>query len=272
MQFHVLGPLAVVRNGAGLPLGSTKQQALLACLLLRANQPTPMADLVDALWGMAPPASAVKNVQLYVSRLRRTLGPGGEERIRTAHGGYSLAVGPGELDLDRCRALAAEAQLARRSGAPERARTLLREALGLWRGGPLPRLAGTVWLEGEIRSLEEMRLMLHEDYFQVLLDTGRHREAVPELKRMVIAHPMQERFRFQLMLALSRAGDRSAALAVYRSGYQLLVNTLGIEPCRELRNLHDSILADTAVTSPRPLRRAPGPLAAGAQRAVPVAL
>ncbi|WP_053693119.1 AfsR/SARP family transcriptional regulator [Streptomyces sp. WM6372] len=251
MEFTLLGPLTAVHEGTELGLGGNKQQMLLAYLLLHANRQVTVDEIVDVLWGDRPPASAVKNIHLYIGRLRRVFAavePG--RRLQTVGRGYLLAAEPEELDLARTRSLARDGRIARRADDPERAARLFREALGLWRGRPLAALAGSDALAGEVRCLEELWLMLHEDYFQARLDTGRHREILPELHRLVAAHPRQERFRFQLMLAFSRSGDRAAALGVYRSGYRLLVDDLGIEPCRELRELHDRILADTVTAHP----------------------
>ncbi len=257
MEFTVLGPLTMSQNSARLPLGSTKQQILLAYLLLHANRQVTVTEISDALWGAHPPVSAVKNIQLYVGRLRRTLASAEPEpRLQTVGKGYLLAADEDEIDLRRCQRLMRYGNAAWRAQDCERAGTMFAEALGLWQGRPLSALMGTVAMAAEIRCLEELRLLLSENYFEVLLEAGRHRELLPDLQRLVEAHPHHERLRLLLMLALSRSGDRLTALAVYRDGYRLLVKELGIEPCRELRELHDWILSDTV---PAPLPRRPGP-------------
>lgn len=252
MDFTLLGPLTAVHEGAELPFGSTKQQMLMAYLLLHANRQVPVAEIIDVLWGENPPASAVKNIHLYVGRLRRVLAaaePG--RRLHTVSKGYLLAVEAEELDLDRGRGLIQDGRRARDRAELAQAGALFLAALALWRGRPLAALSASAAISGEIRCLEELRLLVYEDYFQVLLETGQHREVVPDLQRLLGAHPQQERFRFQLMLAQSWSGDRPAALATYRSGYRLMVNEFGIEPSRELRELHDRILADTVAPHPR---------------------
>ncbi|MFK0297281.1 BTAD domain-containing putative transcriptional regulator [Streptomyces sp. NPDC090442] len=252
MKFTLLGPLTATHNGKRMPCGSTKQQILLSYLLLHANRQVTVAELIEALWGLHPPVSAVKNIQLYVGRLRRTLrSTESEQRLHTVGKGYLLSAGPDEIDLEHCHRLIQRGMLAWRASERDDAARLFAEALGLWQGRPLSALMGTASMAAEIRCLEELRLMLHENYIEVLLEAGRHREVVSDLQRLVEAHPHHERLRFQLMLALARAGDRLTALAAYRDGYHLLAKDLGIEPCRALRELHDSILTDTVPPVPR---------------------
>lgn len=144
---------------------------------------------------------------------------------------------------------------ASREGDHERAETLLTRALRLWRGRPLESLAITAPMEAEVHFLTELQLMLWEEYAGLLLETGRYHEAVPELTRLTLAHPHRERFSYQLMLALALGGDRSGALNTYRRCYHLLVDELGIEPCRELSELHDSVLTDSVSAPGRPSGR-----------------
>ncbi|MFD3590381.1 BTAD domain-containing putative transcriptional regulator [Streptomyces sp. NPDC058683] len=266
MRFSLLGPLTATYRETSLSLGPVKQQMVLACLLLNPNRPVPVGAVVDALWD-APPPSAVKNVQLYVGRVRRILGAAEQvRRLHTIGRGYQLDVGPGELDAERFRRLVCEAMQARRRHDNLRAGTLFTEALRLWQDRPLGMLADTAVLGQEVRALENLRLMACEEHFALMLEVGRHREVIPDLQRIVIAHPQQEQLRYQLMLALSRAGDRSAALSTYRSGYRLLVDE-GIEPSRALRELHDSILADAASARPVPRGAAePRPVRQGERR------
>ncbi|MEV7076548.1 AfsR/SARP family transcriptional regulator [Streptomyces sp. NPDC093990] len=247
-QFLLLGPLSVVHQEKSIPLGPGKQRTLLAHFLLNANRPVSVRSSLEALWD-DPPPSAVKNVQLYVGRIRRMLaGIESVCRLHTVDRGYQLDVDSERVDTEVFRRLVRDASRARRDRRLDQAVVLFGDALKLWRGKPLETLAGTVALDAEVGVLEDMRLMACEEYFGLMLETGHHRAAIPELRRMVAAYPRQELLRYQLMLALSRAGDRSAALSTYRSGYRLLVEDLGIEPSRPLRELHDAILADTAPT------------------------
>jgi DNA-binding SARP family transcriptional activator len=244
MRFSLLGPLAVTEAGQPLELGPTKQRTLLACLLLQANQVVTTSDLIDAVWGERPPASAVKNLQLYVGRLRRTFAavePG--QRLETAERGYRLRVAPEDDDLMVSRGLLAQARDLRRSGDLERALLRYEQAVALWRGRPLDGLATTAELESQADSLVETYLMLCQERFQVLHDCGRLPEALPSLRRLVAAHPQRESLRYHLMLALAQAGDRAAALASYRQCYRLFDTELGIEPGPELRDLHLVLLS-----------------------------
>jgi SARP family transcriptional regulator, regulator of embCAB operon len=213
MRFTILGPLAAAYEGISLSLGPMKQQMLLAYLLLNPNRPVSMAAVVDALWD-APPASAVKNVQLYISRLRRVLtAVEPVRRLRTVARGYQLDVGPDELDAEQFRRLIREAMRARRSLDNSQAGTLFSEALSLWRDRPLEMLADTAVLDHEAKVLENLRLVACEEHFALMLEDGQHREFIPDLQRIAAAYPQQEQARYQLMLALSLAGDRSATLS-----------------------------------------------------------
>ncbi len=153
MDFRILGALEVVSEGHPLPLGGGKQRALLALLLLHPNEAVSVDRLVDDLWGERPPPTAAKNVQVYVSHLRKALG---DDVIVTTPPGYAVRVAEGELDADRAaQALAAAAG----RPAPER-RELLAAALAEWRGSPLAELADVPSAQGEIGRLEELRLQL----------------------------------------------------------------------------------------------------------------
>lgn len=267
MDFRILGPLEVFRSGRRLQLGGHRQQTLLAFLLLNANRPVPPAELVPVLWESSPPPSAEKNVQLYISRIRRLLA-GATPRLSTHGRSYRLAVTEGELDLDRCRRLARTAQHASGQGDLPSAERRMRLALSLWRGEPLAGLAGSRAISDEAERLVTMRVALHEEYFAMRLRAGSGADILFDLHRLVDAHPYRERLRGQLMHALWRTGDRSQALEVYRSGYRLLVDEVGVEPGRALRRLHEDILADrTELHAPRPdpwpphdRQRPPGPL------------
>ena len=235
VEFRILGPLEAVTDGESLPLGGTKQRAVLALLLLEAGRVVSTDRLVDALWSGEPPATATASLQNFVSQLRKTLGP---SVIETRPPGYVIRLGPGQLDLARMRLLVDEA---RASDPPRRAR-LLREALALWRGEPLAELAYESFAQPEIARLSDLRLALIEESAEAELAIGRHAEIVDELEDLVRTHPLRERLRAQLMLALYRSGRQADALEVYRDGREALVETLGIEPSPLLRRLQASIL------------------------------
>jgi DNA-binding SARP family transcriptional activator/tetratricopeptide (TPR) repeat protein len=235
MQFRLLGPLEVVEGDRSLALGGRKQRSLLAMLLLHANDVVPTELLVDEVWGGSPPATVAKSVQVYVSRLRKELGDG---RVVTREPGYLLRVAPSELDLARFEALVAEAEGAQ----PAVAAAKLREALALWRGPPLADLAYEAFAQAHATRLDDLRFTALEARIDADLASGEHARLTGELEALVAQHPLRERLRGQLMLALYRAGRQAEALAAYQAARATLVDELGIEPGRELRDLHEAIL------------------------------
>ena len=244
MDFKVLGPLEVWSGGRPLALGGTKQRALLAILLLHANEVVSRDVLIDELWGAKPPPRASHTLETYVSRLRKTLhsDPTGEPTIVTRSPGYLLRVDYGQLDLDRFDRLLEEGRRALATYAPERAAAKLREALDLWRGRPLADLEFEDFARVEIDRLEELRLQALEDRIEADLALGRHEAAIPELETLVAQNPLRERLRGQLMLALYRSGRQAEALQVYRESRGYFIEELGLEPGPGLRAIERAIL------------------------------
>jgi DNA-binding SARP family transcriptional activator len=225
----------VVEHGRSLDLGGVKQRSLLALLLLHANQVVSTDRLIDELWGAAPPATAAKSIQVMVSKLRRILG---EHRLVTQPPGYLLRLDLAELDLARFERLVAEA----RRAAPESAAQKLRQALALWRGPALADLAYERFAQAEVARLEELRLAALDQRIDADLAAGRHAELVGELEALVAEHPLRERLRCQLMLALYRSSRQAEALAAYRAARHELSEGLGLEPSEELKWLEQAIL------------------------------
>src|SRR5215210_2901616 len=240
MEFRILGSLDVVHGGRQVPLGGTKQRAVLAILLLHRREVVSVDRLVDELWGESPPDTATKTVQVYVSRLRKVLGQG---VLLTRAGGYLVEIDPDQLDGGRFERLAGEGGDALASGDARGARDLLRQALDLWHGPPLADFAYEPCAQSEIARLEELRLAALEDRIEAEVQLGEHATLVPELERLVREHPARERLRQQLILALYRSGRQTDALASYRDARRALVDELGLEPSRELRELERAILA-----------------------------
>ena len=246
MDFRLLGPLEVAEHDRSLALGGVKQRSLLAILLLNANELVSTDRLIDQLWGATPPATCAKSIQVYVSRLRKVLG---ERRLATHPPGYVLRIEPSELDLARFEQLAGEA----RRAAPESAARKLREALALWRGPALADLAYESFAEVETARLEEMRLAVLEQRVDADLALGRHAELVGELEALVTRHPLRERLRCQVMLALYRSARQAEALDAYRAARRELSEELGLEPSEEVKRLEQAILCqDPALELPRP--------------------
>jgi DNA-binding SARP family transcriptional activator len=236
VEFRILGPLEVVEQGRSLALGGARQRALLALLLTRANQVVSTDRLIDELWGERAPKAAANALQYHVSRLRKLLAS--SEAIVTREPGYLIRVGSNELDMLRFERLVEEGQ----RSSPEAAAKLLREALALWRGPALADLAHESFAQSEILRLEELRLVALEGRIDADLALGRAAELVAELEALAGEHPLRERLRAQLMLALYRSGRQAEALQVYRQTRRLLVEELGIEPSPALQELERAIL------------------------------
>jgi DNA-binding SARP family transcriptional activator/streptogramin lyase len=244
MDFRILGPLEVEADGQVFSIASRQRRALLTLLLLDANRVVSRDRLIEALWGDEPPERATNALQVYVSQLRKALGA---DVIVTQPRGYLVHMADGELDLERFESLVAEG----RRSEPAAASRLLREALSLWRGEPLADLADVPHVQGERRRLEELRLAAVEARVEADLALGRHAQLVPELESLVREHPLRERSRGQLMLALYRCGRQAHALEVYHSGRRLLDEELGLQPDDELQRLEKAILNhDPSLSSP----------------------
>ncbi|GAA0379562.1 hypothetical protein Acor_00980 [Acrocarpospora corrugata] len=255
MEFRVLGPLGVEIDGAALPLRSAKQRIVLGVLLSQANTPVPPRQLAEALWER-PPASAAENLRLYVYQLRRALADG--ERITRDTYGYSLNVGPGELDADRFdRDVTAAGALI---DDPAAARALLDRALALWRGPAYGDLAETPVIRQAALKLEESRLRATEERVLADLKLGRHAEVVAELNALSDTYPYRESVRGHLMVALYRSGRQAEALDVFRRTRALLADQLGVEPGPELQRLHEAVLrGDRRLSLPERGQPAPPP-------------
>ena len=236
MEFRILGPLEVVRDGKPLVMGAAKPRALLALLLLHADEVVSSDRLIDGLWGEEAPATAQKALQVYVSQLRKTLDP---EILVTQPPGYVLR--PGRLDLRDFEEMLRRGQAARSEGDPEAASRELGAALALWRGPPLSGLEFEPFAPAEIARLEELRLTALEDRIDADLELGAHGELVAELERLVTDNPVRERLARQLMLALYRSGRQTESLEAFRRTREGLLE-LGLEPSRSLRDLERAIL------------------------------
>ena len=256
-EFHLLGPFEASKRGQPLEVGAGKQRALLVLLLLHAGEVVSTDRLIDSLWGEQPPPSALNSVHVYVSQLRKVLGDG---RLETRGRGYLLAVEPEQLDLGRFERLLREGRNRLASGEADRAAKVLRDALELWRGSPLSDVASEPFAQAEIARLDELRLAALEERIEADLALGRHAELVPELEGLVRKHPLRERLRAQLMLALYRSGRQSDALETYQQARKMLLTELGLEPGRTLHELEAGILRQDPQLDPHGQRPRTGPL------------
>jgi DNA-binding SARP family transcriptional activator len=248
LRFGVLGPVRAWRGDEPLTTGSPQQRALLAALLLREGRTATAAELIDALWGEEPPSQALAALRTYASRLRKVLDPG---VLVSESGGYAVRdLGDGALDLTVAQDLATEAEKARSAGDLCHAREVLRRALALWDGETLAGVPGP-YAEAQRVRLEEWRLQLVESRLDMDLEQGCHAEAVSELTALTAAHPLRERLRELLMLALYRSGRQAEALAVYADTRRLLADELGVDPRPGLSELQQRILqADPGLAEP----------------------
>lgn len=245
LRFAVLGPVRAWLGGAELALGSPQQRAILAILLLRDGASITSDELIGAIWGESSPRAAAGMVRSYVSRLRHVLDPGEGHPaavIESVAGGYALPVSVGTLDLTLFEQRIAAGRHAHRVGDAVAEATALREALALWKGTPLAGVPGE-YAESERVRLIQLRLAAIEDLVAVDIELGRHVEVTTELTLVIAEHPLRERPRELLMLALYRSGRQADALAVYQETRRLLAEQLGINPGPGLREMQRRILS-----------------------------
>jgi len=255
LEFCLLGPVVVRRDGAVLPVPRGSQRAVLAVLLLNAGRAVSVDELAETLWGAAPRPSAQATVRNYVKRLRRLLG---EDRIVTAAPGYAIRADPAELDVARFEDLLGAARTAAGSASWQAAADRAGSALALWRGEPLADVRSDLLAMRVVPWLAELRLQATELRIDASLHLGRTAAVIAELEQLAAAHPLRERLHELLMQALCREGRRAEALAAYRRVRRVLVDELGTEPGAGLRELHRQILqADGSGGAPGAGRRKP---------------
>ena len=246
IEFHLLGPFEADCGGRPVDVGSGKQRALLAMLLLRLNRVVSRDALFNELWGESPPASATTTLHSLVSRTRRALAVAGggaaDLVVRAREPGYVLEGDPDCLDVHRFEQHVARAREDLRHGEPQAAARGLHRALDLWRGDALSDLVDAGFARAAASRLEEARLTAVEDLADAELACGRPSDAVALLEPHVTAHPFRERGWGQLMLALYRVGRQAEALAAYQNARRMMVDELGLEPTPALRRLEERIL------------------------------
>ena len=240
MKFRILGPVeALDGEGSPLELPGGRPRALLALLLIHPAEAVSVDRVIEELWSDRLPENPQNAVQVLASRLRKAVGA---DVVLSEAGGYRLLLEPGERDSERFEELAARGRDELAGGDAAAAAETLRNALALWRGPALADVRYERFAQSEVARLEELRLACSEARIDADLMLGRHAEVVPELEALVGEHPLSERLRGQLMLALYRSGRQAEALVAYREARRTLVDELGIEPSPELRELEQSIL------------------------------
>jgi DNA-binding SARP family transcriptional activator/pimeloyl-ACP methyl ester carboxylesterase len=252
VRFRVLGPLEVTAAGRPLELGGARTRAVLAMLVVHANQVVSADRLAGELWPGTPADRAAASLQVRISELRKVFRSAGEaHRLVTQPPGYLLRVAPDELDALRFEALAAAGGAALAEGDAAVAAQHLDEALALWRGPVLGDVDAAPFARTEASRLEEARLAALESRVEARLASGRHRELIAELDQLTAAHPLRERLWSQRMLALYRSGCQADALRAYSELRAILVGELAIEPGPDVRDLHARILRqDPALDGP----------------------
>lgn len=255
IEARVLGPLEILVEGARVDVRGGKQRELLAILLVHANEVVSSDRLIEELWRDAPPPSALKTLQALVSRLRSDL-RSASGALETHGYGYRLRVEPERLDAEAFRIGVEEGRRALARGDAEAATEKLGAALALWLGPALAEFRYEDFAQTEISRLEELRLAAQEDRIAADLELGRHQELVVELEELVARHPLRERLRGQLMLALYRSDRQAEALATYDDGRRALAEEVGLEPSQALQQLQRQILDhDPSLAAPEPTRR-----------------
>ncbi len=251
LEFRLLGSLEARVDDRSIALGGMRQRGLLALLLLRPNEVVSRDRLIDELWRDHAPETAANALAALVARLRRVLPA---DVLVTRSGGYEVQVEPETVDVYRFEHLLEDGSRALAAGDAAGAAEHLHSALSLWRGRPLADFTYEPFAEPAILRLEELRLGALENRIDADLALGRHGDLVGELQPLVLDHPLRERFRGQLMLALYRSGRQAEALEVYRDGRRVLLDELGIDPSTALQELEKAILRqDPVVSAPEPV-------------------
>jgi DNA-binding SARP family transcriptional activator len=240
--FSILGPFQAYLDGRTIPIKATKQRALLAALVLRANRPVTVDELTELLWDDRSPPGARGTVQAYVMRLRGVLGSPGRRMLKTVAGGYQLTVPPEAVDLTRFERLRDQAERSAAAGQLAVASGEFSRALALWRGPALVDVDSELLRRTEVPRLDEQRMLATERKIELDLALGRHRQVISEVRELVSRHPLRERYWYLLMEALHRSGWRAEALAAYRSARDVITSELGVEPGQGLRELHQLVL------------------------------
>jgi DNA-binding SARP family transcriptional activator len=241
MRIDVLGPIEVTDEGQVIRLSGQRQRALLAALVLDLGKVVPVSRLIDTLWDTCPPPSAVPKIHVHVSRLRQAFGPDATRILVTSSPGYMLCGV--EVDLAEFDVIVSRARAAHLGGDSLAASDLFAAALDMWRGHPFADVASAP-IQSAAEGIEERRLLMIEAKAEADLLLGRSDVVAAQLRGALAEHPLRERLRALLILALYRLGCRADALGLYLAGRQATINELGLEPSVELRRLHQSILTD----------------------------
>jgi DNA-binding SARP family transcriptional activator/class 3 adenylate cyclase len=249
-EFFVLGGLDASRDRRPLALGGRRQRAVLATLLLHANEFVSTGRLIEEVWSNSPPRKALTKLVSHLSRLRAILGDDDTPALLAGPTGYTLRLGSDQLDVGRFERLANDGRAALGRGDAETAAVTLRSALALWRGPAYADVADRPFARAEVTRLEELRLVTLEDRIEADLARGRHDALAGELESLVARHPLRERLWSELMVALYRAGRHGKALEAYQRARKVLAEELGRDPGESLRQLERAIRTHGLLPAP----------------------
>ncbi|MCU1648091.1 MAG: DNA-binding transcriptional activator of the family [Nocardia sp.] len=253
---RVLGPLTLALNNHNATPTAQKQRQLLALLLVRHNTVVPVSALIQELWNDDPPRSAVTVVQTYVLGIRKKMAEQlnlrqaevADRFLLTRSKGYSFDVKNCGFDMRDYQTMSEAARCAARTGDDQRAVDLFTAAEALWSGPALVDVEGGGPLAAEISHLDHLRLANIELRVEAQLRLGRHREASPDLARLALQHPLNERLQAYYMYALCLSGQRALALESFQQFGRSMQHDLGLDPCQKLKRLHQDILAASEVS------------------------
>ena len=255
MTWRVLGPVEVSVDGAVLPIQRPQQRGVIAYLALNANLVVSTDQLVDAIWGDTPTATARTQLQVCVSQIRRYLRAVGADRCLVSEsGGYRLIAAGDTVDVALFHRQVASA----RSRDAGEAAELLRRAVALWRGEPLTGATGA-FVATAAAGLDEQRLAAYEELAGIELALGRPEPVVSTLQPVVAAQPLRERLVGRFMLALADSGQQAAALRLYHDTRRRLADELGVEPGAELGEAYLAILRQSRPAKPADSARLTAP-------------
>ena len=245
LEFGVLGPLQASVDGQQLRLGTPKQRAVLAMLLINRNRPVGVDSLISAAWDQWAPPAARATVHSYISNLRKLLGNAGADArtvLASAPPGYQLSVPDIQLDLGRFIIEKTAGAQAASAGQFEQASQHFSAALGQWRGPVLDDLRDYEFVNVFATALTEDKVAMHRARAEAEIACGRAHAVIGELETLIGEYPYREPLWEQLITAYYLQGRQADALDAFRRVKTTLADDLGVDPNPKLRELNARIL------------------------------
>ena len=249
VQFGVLGPLQLIVGGELVPLGTPKQRAVLALLVVNANRPVDIDTLIGAAWNHRPPSGARATLHAYISNVRRLMASVGIDRtlLASAAPGYRLSITQDQYDLGRFRTAKDAGVHAAAAAEFEQASRYMSDALAQWRGPFLADLREFQFVETLATAFDEEKVLAHTAHVEAEIACGRPNAVIIELEALIAEHAYREPLWAQLITAYYLAGRQSDALDAYLRLKGGLAEDLGIDPGPQLRQLYEQILRQEPV-------------------------